>query len=378
MENDLLARDDGAVSLFEAVGNASVAMDAEEEPAAGLWNRYRSWASTHHTTLHLVDETVSRLLFWTSRSSRWREIMWGLLELHRVLLDQATTTTATIAPHDRFGTTVFSVSSLSNTSSSSVGTWRLCLTLLQSLWPIVQELVCSSRSDVTTTQYRQAQIRKYLERMRLILRLSILFHYWRQLSNGDDDNNNIVPGLLCHGGLYHYHPALSYSVPQEARRLELLQYVGRRTGRRLTVGNNHATATTTLNLPRLQTRVKLGEILYIIRPWLQAELEAIVGLETSQRWTSWLLCLGLDSLSLWCLKHPSVTVGNAGSAQEWKRRRVRLLLYLLRAPVWTNYSEPTLQRISGIIVRIPLFGGLLNNYVWDWIYYWKLYRADEG
>ena len=129
----------------------------------------------------------------------------------------------------------------------------------------------------------------------------------------------------------------------------------------------------------VKLRIILGELLYICRPIVQAETDVFCATTTSSpnRLKSWLLCLTLDVLSLLSLDACRRN-GNAVTVAEWKRRRLRLLLYLLRSPVWDRYTATTANRVSSAVGKIPLVGGLLNNYIWDWIFYWKLYRAEEG
>jgi Peroxisomal membrane protein (Pex16) len=105
----------------------------------------------------------------------------------------------------------------------------------------------------------------------------------------------------------------------------------------------------------------------------------------SWQWKAWLISLGMDVMSLMGLSSlatapPTIAVSrssnNPATAQEWKRRRLRLLLYLLRSPVWEAYTE---RRITDRVSRhLPLVGNLLATYLQDWLYYWKVYRAEEG
>jgi hypothetical protein len=149
----------------------------------------------------------------------------------------------------------------------------------------------------------------------------------------------------------------------------------------------------------------VGELLYIARPLLQAEVQARTT-NSLLLYKLWALCVSMDVASLVALKEslrdvdgrereaaktdsnayldafkdmwgPNVD-GNTVTQAEWKRRRMRLFLYLLRAPIWDRFTRGSAENVSAILDRIPLFGGLMQNYLWDWLYYWKLYRAEEG
>jgi hypothetical protein len=50
----------------------------------------------------------------------------------------------------------------------------------------------------------------------------------------------------------------------------------------------------------------------------------------------------------------------------------------LRSPIWELYTQRGADGMSRSVEMLPLFGKLLTNYMWDWLYYWKLYRAEEG
>ena len=77
-------------------------------------------------------------------------------------------------------------------------------------------------------------------------------------------------------------------------------------------------------------------------------------------------------------QHRQTLRTNPASVHELHRRRMRLWLYLLQSPIWEMYTEGTIQRCSEILYRLPLLGGFLHNYIYDYIYYWKFYRTREG
>lgn len=375
-----------------------------ERNSLGLvwWQAYRIWARRHQDSLWFLDESVSRLLFWTpannEQSRRWRQVVWGVLELHRLFLECALQNEEN-ANNNTYGTSIHIQPDIPATSL------RFALTALQSLWPVVQELVVvtaasSQDPQQPTRQQRQAAVivRKHMERIRFVLRMTLLISYWRRMRmfsttlfnraehhQRQRQQNQVLPGLLLQGGLYH--APLGYDVEHERARIQRQNFVGRRTGRRITSTTTVPTATATDSSFTAKLRILLGELLYVARPLVQAETEAATAAAGSGNHynqhqqpslQSWLICLAMDVTSLLSLRHQHDT-GNAVTAAEWRRRRLRLLLYLLRSPVWDGYTERAVDRVGSAVHRcVPLAGGLFRNYLWDWVNYWRLYRAEEG
>jgi len=382
--------------------NSSSSRRKRERSSFGLvwWQAYRVWAQRHQESLWFLDESVSRLLFWTpannEQSRRWRQVVWGVLEMHRLFLECALQNEEN-ANNNTYGTSIHTQPDIPATSL------RFALTALQSLWPVVQELVVVTAaspqdSQQPTRQQRQAAaiVRKHMERIRFVLRMTLLISYWRRMrmfsttlfnkaEQRQRQQTQVLPGLLLQGGLYH--APLGYDVEHERARIQRQNFVGRRTGRRITSTTNNTvpTATATDSSFTAKLRILLGELLYVARPLVQAEIEAATtaaGLRNQQQQQpslqSWLICLAMDVTSLLSLRHQHDT-GNAVTAAEWRRRRLRLLLYLLRSPVWDGYTEGAVDRVgSAVHRRVPLAGGLFRNYLWDWVNYWRLYRAEEG
>jgi hypothetical protein len=262
------------------------------------WQIYQNWARSNQQALWLVDETLSRLLFWTSSSARWREAAFGLLELHRLFLELATTTSATETKRqpNLYGTTVrVDGGKQGNFQASNV---RLGLTILQSLLPVMQELVRTSLSDRATLQ-RQIVVRKYTERARFLLRVTLLVSYWKQVLP-----DGIPPGLLQFGGLYHPHiteATMCPTVQQEQSRLERYNYIGPRTGRRV-IRNSGPIENATIT----KLRILWGELLYVLRPLYQAETDlAKASQQQRQALHSWAACLVMDIASLLLLQTSS-------------------------------------------------------------------------
>ena len=244
---------------------------------------------------------------------------------------------------------------------------------------------------------------------------------------------SIPLGLQLDGGQYHPYPSVPVpTLAQEQARVQRRNYQGRRTGRTVTRpppsfvsthqmrprtlaradndddvdvdDDDYLTRGTQQTNVLDHVRVMAGELLYIVRPLFQAEAEVRIHNNMAMAATSstvlnrrklWLLllswCLGLvmDTTSLWSLRSvagiassssslPYDTSANPATREEWHRRRMRLLLYLLRTPLWEQCSRPSAEHLSNLLEKVPLLGGLLARYFWDWLYYWKLYRAEEG
>jgi Peroxisomal membrane protein (Pex16) len=426
-----------------------------------LWDTYQKWARHHQTHLWYWDDAISRLLFffssssssssstssWSnddndtkSLSSSWREIIWGLLELHRLALHHATNTLdggRNSGDDDQarlpllFGTTV-EVEVVTTPSSSAttdlpsfVPTIRWALTILQTLYPIIHEIVVvvassSSRrwsnNSITSTSTSTSswKVRRYLERTRFLLRLLLLLQYWNCLPPG------IAPGLLIRGGgmtvvldddddsdrrrrrQRRMMVTMADTQQEVVARRNVQNYIGQRTGKRLFVARKSSLLdkkgqnNSTILLHHL--RIKVAELLFIVRPLLYTELlsqQQPPPLTSSNNNAgiispaqAWVVAVVLDLLSLWGLQ-PIGNDSNTGgkrnnnaeaSGREWRRRRLRLFLYVLRAPVWEQYTEPMAQRIMGASLRrnVPVVGNLLSSYFWDWLSYWRDYRLEEG
>ena len=359
------------------------------------WQTYCQMVEKHLFAFEFADDAISRLLFFsplssdaTKGSSRWRQVVWGLLQLHRLTIDIALRHRRCL-PMDGnpYGATI----AVQDPSRPAL-TIRIALTVLQSLGPTLQELVCSTATDHVIMASRQSRTRAAVERVRFLLRGYLLAHYWQRMWSAtrlvescrtSPVSTTVAPGLMMDGGLFPSRCAV-YSLHQEQARLEREQYVGRRTGRRVVARNGSAPTVEVLTTAAANgvghgaaigtTRVLIGEILYVLRPLCQVESE-LSGAKPPI--VSWILCLGMDVSSLWSLRLAAKR-GNPATRNEWNRRRLRLLLYLLRVPVWESITEPASDRVSQALDKVPLFGKLCSNYLREWLYYWRFYRAEEG
>lgn len=483
---------------------------SREHAISSLSSMYRNFIYKHNDTIFKLDDTINRILFWIPYTSTTR-IVWGLLELNRLCMN------ITLRQHDEHSdvpsSNPYGMSVVSNSVEPHGTTIRFGLTVIQSLLPILQELAsmitvktADHENDYQYHEHNQSIVRCYVERIRFILRLTLLTSYWydihkqernqRQLSEDGIKNYSnsttlpIVPGIMLNGGQYYYDEPMSSTptpptVRQEQKRMERLQYVGKRTGRRIiattsTTGSvmktekmshtdnrskqmeNHeessqplillrgissklhlfssvfqsvrdriammTTASSTNVIRMKQMKMMLGELLYVIRPWIQAEMHQRIYSKTAsgaitssssnrsdttsgnysprkQLLVTWLLSLGMDLTSLKLLQNERNTTStntnstrnifrrdhnydhsNHGSSinevevLEMKRRKMRLMLYLLRCPIYDTYTRPSIETMTSIIETcIPYLGKMfITNSIWDLIYYWKYYRLEEG
>lgn len=335
------------------------------------WQSYTNFVQTpqNRAMVELLDELVSRLLWWfphnTSKGGQWRQIVWGLLELQRLGLDLATS-------HNHLNT---EAASTGNTVAIPEDIWsgriRIALTTIQCLSPIAQGIVQDEGANRDHIVRKQARFRYRIEQLRFLLRITLLIRYWRKLPKD-------VIGLQQVGGMFH--SPLALTLEQEEARLDRRNYIGTRTGRTV-----HKPAEDSISEKRQshpswsRCRMILGELLYILRPVFLAKAEAggihgSGGEGSSKLWQAWWTSLGMDVTSLLALN----LEGNIATRQEWQRRRMRLLLYLLRTPVWKERTSAAVDRLDGALNRVPLLGGLMSAYLQDWLYYWMVYRAEEG
>jgi Peroxisomal membrane protein (Pex16) len=288
----------------------------------------------------------------------------------------------------------------------------------------------------TSQRHQRARVRLYIERVKFAIRLTLLASYWKRLWRDHSQqqerdkfvavarqrNSEYQPlqqyltpplsiGLLTNGGLFHgsIRPPTNYCVvvptlQQEHWEWQKHSYVGRRTGRKVTrrtiqggdslysssaqqqqqmswiqrisslLHNDNYNDNNNSHLHALS--VVMGELMYAYRPLYWAATEAATE-QASYR--SWTLSVAMDlvSLQLLCLRRNSSN--NGATQMELKRRKMRLLLYLLRAPIWDNITGPLSERVGDIFDKVPVLGRLMSTYLRDWLCYMKHpYVSEEG
>jgi hypothetical protein len=340
---------------------------------AKWWQLYRQLVRRYRIPLEFADEAIERLLFWIphhdTNGPQWREILFGILSLNRLSMHCSQEPVL----ENSFGT---SIQTLEDPVIPATVV-RISLSVIHCLMPSLLEII---PMDSLRTR-RQTVLRKRLEQLKFALRLYLLISYWKQYRNSakQTSSNGESIGILRGGGMFDlgHGPGLSM---QEAYGLNRRQnYIGRRTG--LTVVNSRPS---TKGKGRLFRSI-LGELLHILRPlyWASAEAHHHQTLHGNGKRTvallkSWVLTLVVDLTSLQLLVDQRYS-GNKWAIEEWNRRKNRLLVYLLRTPIWSSLTSPVLEQCSAVWKKLPLLGQLIDVCLWDWVLYWKLpYVAEEG
>ena len=261
----------------------------QEHPS--LWRLYRDFVRNHEMLLGILDGALNQLIFWTPQHhspnqhtdgddddtyyyNRWREMLYGLLSLHRMATDLAATHQEEI-PED-FGMTVEIKPTTSGATTISATSLRIAITVVHSLLPTILQ-VC--RRD------QQRNVRLVLEQIKFALRLVLMGSYWYQLNSNQELESC---GLLMGGGMIMSNGAAGITVEQEKAWRSRQNYVGRRTGR-LVAKAATPSSTTTCVWPLM-----LGELLHIYRPLHWAGIEQ----RRTPSFGDWASSLGIDVVSL--------------------------------------------------------------------------------
>jgi hypothetical protein len=300
------------------------------------WKSYRSLVQKHRTSFELADAMIDRLLFWAphqhnnddpNHHARWREVVYGLLSLHRLAMDCACASQQQEEEDDdddsprlehSFGTTTTTAAATIKNENGlppqllNATSIRIALTVLNCITPSLLELVPSSQShkykydDASPPQQEQQQydallqrtrkqttLRVYLERLKFVLRLVLLGNYWKQsllLRDQQRRSQNGVTaatataattfptiGLLQAGGLYHVEERRrGLSLREQEAITRRQEYTGRRTGRVVVVRGNNTTTTSSWSGGGggVWARTIAAELLFAIRPLYWASAEA--------------------------------------------------------------------------------------------------------
>ena len=406
-----------------------------------LWKRYVHWAHCHRSRLWLLDALLERICDWcwifptavsnssertTSVATRLkqttRSLLWALLQLHRLALDLALSSSNN--HHSTSGGESNNRSSSPSPSCSTSLAIPLTLSTIQSLWPLLMSWHHGASCDALNLA--SAQNEQFWERIKFILRAALLWKRWFQkdlvkTTNQEDcfQSNGgrwlAQPRASSHG----YWSSASWSLQQEERHRTYNTHVGRRTGTRYVwrpLSQHDKPSSRNSSWWKQRLLLLLGELLYILRPLLQAEMKLRIvkgsnsdetnhhdAKDRSNRsttnartstllWSCWVQSVGMDVASLlllWLVKlrrgHPPAVVAHSKTAfqsptrNEWNRRQGRLWLHLLRSPFWDVITQPFLTRSNATIDQwIPFLGPLLTAYYMDWIWWWKDYRLEEG
>ena len=320
---------------------------SSDQERQSLWRLYRDFVRNHGVLLNLLEDTLNQLLFWTPQNSneddRWREVLYGLLSLHRMATDMAQQDEIP----EFYGTTVEV-----EPKRVSATSMRIAITVVHSILPTVLQL-CSRE--------QRPRVRFLLEQVKFVLRLVLMGSYWYQLSS---ENKLESCGLVMSGGMMMQN-AVGVTVEQEQAWRQRQAYVGRRTGRMVVKATRSKYVQTKSVWPLI-----MGELLHIYRPLHWAGVER----HNSPSLVDWASILGMDVVSLLLLQRNR---HSALSGQELRRRKFKMFLYLLRSPIFDKYTKPAASRAFSGVGKIPLVGSLLETYLWDWLLYWKHPFAAE-
>lgn len=282
---------------------------------------------------------------------------------------------------------------------------RLTLSVLECFAPALEVSASRRYRNHQTIRERHInalEISKKLEGIKFFCRLGILLmNYLNQFST--------TSGILQNGGMLnpegeHYDSFITSSKSEDFRIKKML-YVGPRSGRtyrRTKVADSmsrHDTRASTTTQPgnvlefpgAKLVMLVLGEILHIYRPlyYIHSTLnqEKNSNSVTNRRlhqFKSWITSLCMDLLSqklIMISKSMSIMEKDGGkwnfdtssqsTKEELYRRKLRLTLYLLRAPIWDSLTRPGMMHAGAIVRNVPFVGEPLVQYCFDMLEYCK-------
>ena len=242
-------------------------------------------------------------------------------------------------------------------------------------------------------------------------------------------------GILKDGGMLDLGCDDAISVENERKRIKRLLYVGKRTGRKLYNHDCNQKCTNELNnmnddaddggvkgsshllskwkdlvqSPKVKIGlIVLGEILHLVRPLYHIHAirscESTIGYghddtATNKNHTKdekmtyrrrmmmkiWLKSFLIDLISLKSIEMghkvkkklspngiiSEVDVSSQALRDELYNRKMRLMLYALRAPFYHDLTFPVTQRVASIVDCIPLVGQPVSTYLLDILAYWQ-------
>lgn len=312
------------------------------------WKSFKLFVQYNEAMINVFDEITSQILFWapysTEGKSRWREIAYGLLSLQRMAIDMAKQHTI----KESHGTSIEILPKLVPITSLRIG-----ITIIQSLLPTILQI---------SKPKNRKGVRLSLERIKFMLRMCLIGSYWYHLYR---ERKIDACGLVESGGIYDpSNEAEGTTVEQVQSWRKRQLYVGKRSGRRVVSAKHYSVAAFSLPENDFVWPLMISELWHIYRPlhWAGIEYTRNPGLE------DWASMLGLDIVTLLLLQN---NINNKFSSKEMRRRKLKLFLYLLRSPIFDKYSKPTASRVFQLVGKLPLFGPVLENYLWDWVHYWK-------
>mmetsp|Transcript_64258 Transcript_64258/g.73994 ORF Transcript_64258/g.73994 Transcript_64258/m.73994 type:complete len:546 (-) Transcript_64258:78-1715(-) len=201
----------------------------------------------------------------------------------------------------------------------------------------------------------------------------------RMIINNNNDNIRTILGDL----LYTFRPLLwAWFESRQQQQQYIDNYNEKKTNH---PQQQHRSSTTSSSSPSLLQRT--SGIISLFSNYYNTNNSNKILLR------GWILCLGLDLLSIRLLERNNDDNNNNNNnnryrnirtEEEVQRRKLRLLLYALRSPVWSTITVPILLNdvlSRRILQKIPLLGlrNFIEIYIWDWILYYKHpFISEEG
>lgn len=472
---------------------------------------YINFVKKYQLQIDLVDDTISRLLFWiphqtydgdggkggddrniddednrngdnynnngttttTIATAAWREVCYGVLSIHRLMMhlaleENAETEIRKVDNNNGSNDYGTSIQTRCPPTISAKGI-RICLTVVHSIMPSMLEIVrAAKQQNSDNTIMATTKVRLILEQIKFLLRMYLLVPYWKQQQNHLTDTNNNVNdttttttttvtatttttttddcGILMDGGMYRIDQQFKKGITwEESKSIQRRRnYVGKRTGWKPSLDTRSIIKNNSDNNNNNNIRTILADFLYAFRPLVWAWFESraqqhqnngksrnensqqqwdrsssssslsqsstsskLFSFLFSNNWSEgtkrllrgWILCLGMDLLSIRLLEHNnnsnnnSININkihnsnnsdkyhrNIRTEDEIRRRKLRLFLYALRSPVWSMATSPILDLLSKrILQKIPILGNFIEIYIWDFIlYYQHPFVSEEG
>ncbi|OQS07540.1 hypothetical protein THRCLA_00452 [Thraustotheca clavata] len=186
--------------------------------------------------------------------------------------------------------------------------------------------------------------------------------------------------LLLHSKgqvLYKNGAYITCEVPISQETNNTNEYTGQRSGR---VFKNHRDAKHTTQEPLEPTvasghegSIQLaGEVLHILRPVIYAIL---CQRKTEQSWIPFLASFSTEILGIACssagLEHSNKLSVDPLVAEELRRRKMCLLLYLLRNPFFSSATQPLADNVANATKPVPLLGRLLQFAIDNGLHYYQ-------
>ncbi|MGK3749333.1 MAG: hypothetical protein ACI8RD_001627 [Bacillariaceae sp.] len=255
---------------------------------------YINFVKKYQLQIDLVDDTFSRLLFWlphqeygggddedskgdnndrndnntingmttTIASAAWREVCYGMLSIHRLMMHLALEETETGTEENNNNDYGTSIQTRYPPTIAAKGI-RICLTVIHSIMPSMLEIIRSKQqqNNNNNTEITTAKVRLILEQIKFLLRMYLLVPYWKQqqqpqqqnhlTENGNGNDNDTTTttaatdddcGILMDGGMYRIDEQFKRGITwEESKSIQRRRnYVGKRTGwKPLPLDNNN-------------------------------------------------------------------------------------------------------------------------------------------